>query len=267
MQDFSGGLSPPVRGNPATGGRQSERPRSIPACAGEPRRPPTASPRCWVYPRLCGGTRSPAAWAGRPRGLSPPVRGNRQRQRQRHDQSRSIPACAGEPLPPEQCLNLRPVYPRLCGGTTMASSPSMYPPGLSPPVRGNHTYTLRDGENLGSIPACAGEPKPPALHRRPPEVYPRLCGGTVTDAPQTKQSPGLSPPVRGNRVSQGVPVISERSIPACAGEPEKLVRIGLESGVYPRLCGGTALLHQHLPANKGLSPPVRGNLHAPPVPD
>ena len=49
--------------------------RSIPACAGEPRRHARLHGRGRVYPRVCGGTASQAAVPGHPR--------------------RSIPACAG----------------------------------------------------------------------------------------------------------------------------------------------------------------------------
>ena len=70
---------------------------SIPACAGEPgaASSPLRPPR--VYPRLCGGTRSRADNLLCPRGLSPPVRGNRGIQTTALALMRSIPACAGEP--------------------------------------------------------------------------------------------------------------------------------------------------------------------------
>ena len=50
------GLSPRVRGN--LGGEHRHRLHiagSIPACAGEPDDGHSAS-KCWVYPRVCGGT-------------------------------------------------------------------------------------------------------------------------------------------------------------------------------------------------------------------
>ncbi len=50
-----------------------------------------------------------------------------------------------------------------------------------------------------------------------------------------------------------------RSIPACAGEPQKLRRERLEAGVYPRVCGGTSADIIALPPLRGLSPRVRGN--------
>ena len=52
-----------------------------------------------------------------------------------------------------------------------------------------------------SIPACAGEPLPGGQARRPPGVYPRVCGGTHDIATPMAGLNGLSPRVRGNPVS------------------------------------------------------------------
>ena len=71
---------------------------------------------------------------------------------------RSIPACAGEPAPRIHALFEPRVYPRVCGGTAMNGSPCDHATGLSPRVRGNHQLAKRAGRELGSIPACAGEP-------------------------------------------------------------------------------------------------------------
>ena len=91
------GLSPRVRGNRRPAGRAGGLSRSIPACAGEPG---NRSRQAWlwkVYPRVCGGTVVKKAFFVQQRGLSPRVRGNRQRRPVRRDFAGSIPACAGEP--------------------------------------------------------------------------------------------------------------------------------------------------------------------------
>ena len=94
------GLSPRVRGNPASDSIAASPHGSIPACAGEP-------PIChllvrnhWVYPRVCGGTRLYAAMTSSIAGLSPRVRGNRLAFSAPGGLERSIPACAGEPVLP-----------------------------------------------------------------------------------------------------------------------------------------------------------------------
>ena len=50
------------------------------------------------------------------------------------------------------------------------------------------------------------------------------------------------------------------SIPACAGEPIPAYCWDIASGVYPRVCGGTATLDLEYADHHGLSPRVRGNL-------
>ena len=52
---------------------------------------------------------------------------------------------------------------------------------------------------------------------------------------------GLSPRVRGNRVSTQEKSYSIGSIPACAGEPNPELTLAAVSGVYPRVCGGTLI--------------------------
>ena len=49
------------------------------------------------------------------------------------------------------------------------------------------------------------------------------------------------------------------SIPACAGEPSKVLIAKTNITVYPRLCGGTHWLPYRSDEAQGLSPPVRGN--------
>ncbi len=91
------GLSPRVRGNPMQCHCAGPAGGSIPACAGEPTLPTTAS--CWtpVYPRVCGGTPDSHFVKNHPAGLSPRVRGNPCHIWSCRQVSRSIPACAGEP--------------------------------------------------------------------------------------------------------------------------------------------------------------------------
>ena len=50
-----------------------------------------------------------------------------------------------------------------------------------------------------------------------------------------------------------------RSIPACAGEPPSAKNTGMNSTVYPRVCGGTGAVGGAGESPAGLSPRVRGN--------
>ena len=93
-------------------------------------------------------------------GLSPRVRGNLVVGLDAAVGLWSIPACAGEPSRLKRVCRLRSVYPRVCGGTPVASArlrDTSYA-GLSPRVRGNPTPAATSRPMAGSIPACAGEP-------------------------------------------------------------------------------------------------------------
>ena len=91
--------------------------------------------------------------------------------------------------------------------------------GLSPRVRGNPIWCDVATALTRSIPACAGEPGESGRDKAQWRVYPRVCGGTEAAVGIDVAGLGLSPRVRGNRVSGGFFVDFERSIPACAGEP------------------------------------------------
>ena len=131
-----------------------------------------------VYPRVCGGTRCAAIVNRSFAGLSPRVRGNQNRRTEQYKYYRSIPACAGEPCSHSVASVSTRVYPRVCGGTPRISPPPTCRSGLSPRVRGNPHQVSRVGSDLGSIPACAGEPSGPNGRTTKPRVYPRVCGGT-----------------------------------------------------------------------------------------
>ena len=173
------GLSPRVRGNPATGTNATASDRSIPACAGEPRAVRKRRKVGAVYPRVCGGTSSPTFQYPVQGGLSPRVRGNPLKWILHIQSSGSIPACAGEPCWGQRLLICPEVYPRVCGGTTMMAP--MCPPrvGLSPRVRGNPSVFTSESRISRSIPACAGEPLKRERAALYCTVYPRVCGGTA----------------------------------------------------------------------------------------
>ena len=253
------GLSPRVRGNRRRAGGRIRRRRSIPACAGEPGCGASPTGRAAVYPRVCGGTLDRLAVRPPGFGLSPRVRGNRQPSVPHHPGDRSIPACAGEPPAPYPTSEWQRVYPRVCGGTGIGVLNWPDSIGLSPRVRGNPAWKLALSASPRSIPACAGEP---ASQGRPPStgaVYPRVCGGTRNNPLPDVPIHGLSPRVRGNPEGKGGGRQSQRSIPACAGEPYAAGWPSRRWAVYPRVCGGTRIRSLRRSGAYGLSPRVRGN--------
>ena len=154
------GLSPRVRGNRLSIRRCAAWSRSIPACAGEPPRRLLTRSHPPVYPRVCGGTDASTYDNLSGTGLSPRVRGNRRKADMQARQSRSIPACAGEPATRPKEANYEKVYPRVCGGTPAAGTLYSIRTGLSPRVRGNPRRGRQGTQRKRSIPACAGEPIP-----------------------------------------------------------------------------------------------------------
>ena len=172
------GLSPRVRGNQQSNIHRSQIYRSIPACAGEPVVCCLGFSFLWVYPRVCGGTRTFDMSTVKTWGLSPRVRGNPGDAVACLAVYRSIPACAGEPQPSRSLHCPGTVYPRVCGGTFGQSFRIASYQGLSPRVRGNLESTANGCVNLRSIPACAGEPESGAAKKSVMRVYPRVCGGT-----------------------------------------------------------------------------------------
>ena len=152
------GLSPRVRGNRELNADLLRRIGSIPACAGEPTAAQSTFSAAEVYPRVCGGTQTRSFSISIERGLSPRVRGNLGCRGTGVLQSRSIPACAGEPRAACAPRLSNRVYPRVCGGTDLPDPLGAGYEGLSPRVRGNRRCRMRPLIILGSIPACAGEP-------------------------------------------------------------------------------------------------------------
>ena len=113
----------------------------------------------------CGGKSLLPLCVSRPAMHSDPGLSPRVRESLGHG---SIPACAGEPGLPTgsipACAPFRRggswVYPRVCGGTPATATLASALSGLSPRVRGNPGFVCQRLSEVGSIPACAGEPVP-----------------------------------------------------------------------------------------------------------
>ena len=208
---------------------------------------------------MCGGTAVGLAAGFGCEGLSPRVRGNQCANRCYRERRRSIPACAGEPMPTARRKPRRAVYPRVCGGTRDRQHTISPSRGLSPRVRGNRLGGPGRRGRQGSIPACAGEPGHVPQPTEFFQVYPRVCGGTPPGLTGRRWRGGLSPRVRGNPRLATASVALPGSIPACAGEPMRCASMYAAWGVYPRVCGGTAPVLATGTELWGLSPRVRGN--------
>ncbi len=153
-----------------------------------------------VYPRSRGEHRvnwkSPPA----PAGLSPLARGTLYRDNLRQDQSRFIPARAGNTSSPSARPLRMAVYPRSRGEH---KPPFHFPPskiGLSPLARGTRALRLASIPGRRFIPARAGNTRCPSTIHTPPSVYPRSRGEHNHEAAINGGEVGLSPLARGTRL-------------------------------------------------------------------
>ncbi len=76
---------------------------------------------CRAYPRMRGGTKMDGAQMVDALGLSPHARGNPELTRQGFVAEGPIPACAGEPQTFAVSRSFDRAYPRMRGGTRIAS--------------------------------------------------------------------------------------------------------------------------------------------------
>ena len=254
-----GGRSPRARGS-LDGARVTPRLfGSIPAGAGEPRRPPKPRAGRGVDPRGRGGAMPVARNVSRMPGRSPRARGSLDCNGLSIFIIGSIPAGAGEPTRSgiDQLTNR--VDPRGRGGAMLCCDASARISGRSPRARGSLRPLLRDHVHVGSIPAGAGEParsiSPPPCHR----VDPRGRGGAHRGKPNYSVYKGRSPRARGSlRLDAGVG-LPAGSIPAGAGEPAGPSRRAGGARVDPRGRGGAAIHRSGGNPTMGRSPRARGS--------
>ena len=238
FEDAVEGRSPRVRGSRRSSRLGPWSTRSIPAGAGEP--PHRGPRRGWrrVDPRVCGGAEVAHRGGDGAAGRSPRVRGSRRLNAAGLGHRGSIPACAGEPARPTQGRPLKRVDPRVCGGAVRCAVCGDRIWGRSPRVRGSRGTTTTTQTTVGSIPACAGEPRRVAYPINCCGVDPRVCGGAFPIPFKMLLNTGRSPRVRGSPPQPTTRPRPPRSIPACAGEPRYASWQAVRCGVDPRVCGG-----------------------------
>ncbi len=232
---------------------------SIPAWAGEPRRPSPWCATARVYPRVGGGARIGIPLYSEDTGLSPRGRGSRNPPRDPVELAGSIPAWAGEPSWSPPAATRCRVYPRVGGGAAHADPVGGAVRGLSPRGRGSHLDGDSDPNRAESIPAWAGEPRFRRRSAGRTGVYPRVGGGAVLKSPLSSPSMGLSPRGRGSRAGAALAVARRGSIPAWAGEPAAHPGRRPLRTVYPRVGGGAQGGRASGGVNTGLSPRGRGS--------
>ncbi len=230
--------------SPRTRGRHRQRPvgaiegGSIPAHAGEARRPPHRRGSRRVDPRARGGGaelfRTPAACFGR----SPRTRGRRHQLEHRLALLRSIPAHAGEARARRWRKRSSRVDPRARGGGVTLGAEAQDVQGRSPRTRGRHGTPYRARQIARSIPAHAGEARRDLIGHLLARVDPRARGGGFSVGNRSTHIQGRSPRTRGRQPCDQVFAAFEGSIPAHAGEASNPTRCATGPRVDPRARGG-----------------------------
>ena len=150
------GSSPRVRGTLRDGLGSCLHAGIIPACAGNTAYVLSAFSSSRDHPRVCGEHELPELRQAAIRGSSPRVRGTPPAQPIRLLLAGIIPACAGNTLWRVVCYVRGRDHPRVCGEHSLMPSPSSSASGSSPRVRGTPDGRRKSVEDMGIIPACAG---------------------------------------------------------------------------------------------------------------
>ncbi len=253
------GRSPRVRGSLVQSSPGRSRRGSIPACAGQPSAGSRVDQIDKVDPRVCGAAQRDGLSAHRAEGRSPRVRGSPCASRRARRSRGSIPACAGQPSRPGRDRDRPRVDPRVCGAADGRTRVDRAKLGRSPRVRGSLAPEKKKIAGLGSIPACAGQPK----CRRHASwwiwVDPRVCGAAQPGRRRAAAPTGRSPRVRGSPERLLARLTAMGSIPACAGQPCASSTSAARTRVDPRVCGAAGREPTVIVTSGGRSPRVRGS--------
>ena len=133
-----------------------------------------------------------------------------------------IPACAGNTSSVSRSGAWLRDHPRVCGEHWLLMVREHEAEGSSPRVRGTHTLDLTSLNDVGIIPACAGNTSHcigcPSVRRD----HPRVCGEHHSSIMSSAFRRGSSPRVRGTPPARTRRAVANRIIPACAGNTDLL---------------------------------------------
>ena len=174
------------------------------------------------------------------------------------DQSRFIPAGAGNIRRRPLSVSRETVHPRGCGEHRRGQAAERNPHGSSPRVRGTSRRAACRISRPRFIPAGAGN-----ITCRTPRctrwsVHPRGCGEHFEDEHFHRFFPGSSPRVRGTYEDGQIVLDDIRFIPAGAGNITGRCRTARGTPVHPRGCGEHQIGGPDGISHRGSSPRVRG---------
>ena len=190
-----------------------------------------------VYPRCRGELQMTRVVTNKLNGLSPLARGTLVIPQSTTKYWRFIPAGAGNSGPPCSHLPNFPVYPRWRGELDRLLQRHSLPLGLSPLARGTLIRYQWAPLYWRFIPAGAGNSHRKAWREIARPVYPRWRGELCVNVSRRACANGLSPLARGTRSQYWAVFLSNRFIPAGAGNSRPRNGKRLFAAVYPRWRG------------------------------
>ena len=191
--------------------------RFIPAYAGNSAADQSKNDLPPVHPRLRGELDRHDIGCVIPVGSSPLTRGTPAKQLAAQNQSRFIPAYAGNSGYSYQAGGYITVHPRLRGELNLRSDNVSEAGGSSPLTRGTHLHSQLHFSEGRFIPAYAGNSSIKRTKIALGTVHPRLRGELPIETPETLVVFGSSPLTRGTQRTTKNPVKTRRFIPAYAG--------------------------------------------------
>ena len=214
------------------------------------------------HPRACGAnfSISPVSM-GRP-GSSPRVRGKRKLAGRPIQHVRIIPARAGQTRRFFHVIIRCTDHPRACGANHRRRRQQGQEGGSSPRVRGKLRRAVPMQSGLRIIPARAGQTSRSSVRTSCFPDHPRACGANELMATTLKQFNGSSPRVRGKRLAVADRLLTNRIIPARAGQTKTLLPTFCPHSDHPRACGANCPAGKSRGCVYGSSPRVRGKLGA-----
>ena len=211
------GSSPRMRGTRQLRQLGRQRPRIIPAYAGNTMACKPFLRPIRDHPRVCGEHPVTTPDSDTVAGSSPRMRGTRHTCRPTLPRAGIIPAYAGNTPPCSHSHTVTRDHPRVCGEHPFPEYSGLYSTGSSPRMRGTRISAVSAGLKTGIIPAYAGNTAYWAIQMPQFRDHPRVCGEHVHGRCHAVEDQGSSPRMRGTRT--GVLGLASRTgiIPAYAG--------------------------------------------------
>ena len=177
-----------------------------------------------------------------------------------NEDSRIIPAYAGNTASRACSSGTERDHPRVCGEHGVDSFTAITAMGSSPRMRGTRGHGRKLAYERGIIPAYAGNTRGSAISPRFSRDHPRVCGEHPVDRIIKRANEGSSPRMRGTHIEVDLVNLRVGIIPAYAGNTRARVSTSRATGDHPRVCGEHSMTVESAASTLGSSPRMRGTL-------